>query len=190
MKCHDLKHRLESFERKLTEEDLDSLKRAIEIYDSNIKTNNQILDVVLYEKQLYCQKNDIVLNCIANGELLSFMSPTHIYSLFSNAIDNAVEAARQLSDEAKRIIDISVFTQGKYIIIEVSNYFIGERRDKQDLMRTTKADVNHHGYGVKSMRYIVEQYNGKMETNTIQNIFILHIELPINKKPGAKIKSK
>lgn len=177
MKCHDLKHRLDSFEHKLNEEELQSLKEAIEIYDSNIKTNNQILDTVLYEKQLFCKKNDIRLQCVANGALLSFISPSHLYSLFGNAIDNATEAVKQLSKE-HRLIDLSVFAQGELVVIEVSNYFAGERKIEGSLPVTTKEDANRHGYGMKSMLYIVEQYGGKLETKVVQDIFLLRAQIP------------
>lgn len=188
MKCHDLKHRLDSFEHKLNEEELQKLKEAIEIYDSNIKTNNQILDTVLYEKQLFCKKNDIRLQCVANGALLSFVSPSHLYSLFGNAIDNAIEAVKQLPQE-HRLIDLSVFTQGGTAVIEVSNYFTGECMIEGGLPITTKEDANRHGYGMKSMRYIVEQYGGRLETKVVKDIFLLRAQIPLRVEKRIKTDS-
>ncbi len=179
MKCHDLKHRLESFEHKLNEEELRSLKDAIDIYDSNIKTGNQILDVVLYEKQLLCRRSGIRLSCMANGALLSFMTPSHLYSLFGNAIDNAIEAVKAVDDEGKRLIDISLSAAERRAVIEISNYFAGELRIEKGIPSTTKQDGNRHGYGMKSMQYIAEQYGGTLETSAQGDIFTLKISIPL-----------
>ncbi len=39
---------------------------------------------------------DIVITCIADGKLLEFISSTDLYSLFGNALDNAIEAVSVL----------------------------------------------------------------------------------------------
>jgi len=52
MKCHDLKHRLADLEGRLTAQEVADLQEAISIYGNNIKTGNETLDVILYEKQL------------------------------------------------------------------------------------------------------------------------------------------
>ena len=52
MKCHDLKHILDKIEGKLTGEEAASLREAIQFYDANIKTGNEVLDVVLCEKAM------------------------------------------------------------------------------------------------------------------------------------------
>ena len=56
MRCHDLKHQLANLSGRLTDEEVKSLQEAMNIYDSTIKTGNEVLDVVLYENQLACRK--------------------------------------------------------------------------------------------------------------------------------------
>lgn len=41
--------------------------------------------------------NGISFTSMADGECLSFMRTRHIYALFSNALDNAVEAVMRVS---------------------------------------------------------------------------------------------
>lgn len=179
MKCHDLKHRLNSFEHKLNDEELESLKEAIELYDTNIRTGNEILDVVLYEKQLYCNSTDIRLSFMVDGTRLAFMDPSHTYSLFGNAIDNAIEAVTPIEDADKRMIGVSMGNEDGGVSLEFTNYFLGERKISGDGMpQTTKEDTKSHGYGMKSMQYIVKQYRGRMETQIYDDIFILHIRFP------------
>ncbi len=184
MKCHDLKRRLSSLEGRLDEQELSDLKQAIEIYDSNIKTGNPILDVVLYEKQLLCERHHIRLGHAGDGTLLSFLTPSHLYSLLGNALDNAIEAAKRLEDGEKRLIDLSVSARGEEVAIEVVNYFSGQLHVVEGTPRTTKPDVGRHGYGIMSMRYVAEQYHGTLDVETVNDIFILHVVLHKPKGEG------
>ena len=106
MKCHDLKHILDRIEDKLTGEEAASLREAIQFYDANIKTGNEVLDVVLCEKAMTCQKSGISFSCMADGEKLDFLTPVQTYTLFGNIIDNAVEAVKPLPLE-ERVISLS-----------------------------------------------------------------------------------
>lgn len=179
MKCHDLKHRLSSLEDKLNEREIEELKEAIKIYDSNIKTGNEILDVVLYEKQLLCEKSRIKLTCLADGKLLSFVSPSHLYALFGNAIDNAVEAVKPLVKEDKRLIGITLRREENLAVIEICNYFSGRIEIKDGLPETSKEDGNRHGYGMRSMKYVAESYGGTISAAVDGDMFTLTVGIPV-----------
>ena len=174
MRCHDLRHQLDDLSCKLTEEELKNLKQALHFYDSGIKTGNEVLDVVIYEKQLVFDKEGVRFTCMADGSLLSFMRTTHIYSLFNNALGNALEAVRKLDDPEKRIIDLSVRREGDSVEITVTNYFDGQAHEP-----TTKDDKNRHGFGIKSMKYIASLYNGELETSASGEVFELICRIPI-----------
>jgi len=174
MRCHDLKRQLSKLQDKLTQEEIDALREAIEIYDSNIHTGNEIVDTVLYQKELYCRKNGIRLSWVCDGRSLSFIAPSSLYALLENAMENAIEATIDLPAEEK-IITINAFQEGKTVQIEVSNYFDTEKVLQHG---TSKEDKIHHGLGLKSMRYIVSTYGGTIETSCVDNIFILNIHIP------------
>ena len=174
MKCHDIKRQLTNFQGKLTNEEIETLKDAIKIYDSNIKTGSTVLDTVLYQKQLYCEKNAVILKFIVDGEAISFMSGSDLYALVSNALDNAIEAVGKLTPD-KRIVDLSIKKEKKTVRIEVVNYF---NQSSEIVAGTSKEDKIHHGYGIKSMEYIVSQYKGELHTETENNIFYLTAIIP------------
>lgn len=176
MRCHDLKHQLEDLSYKLTEGEIVRLKEAIKIYDSNIKTGNEALDVVIYEKQLVFQKEGIRFTCVADGSILNFMRTTHVYALFNNALGNALEALRKLDDPEKKIIDLNIRKSGRFVEIIVTNYFNGELNENN---ATTKEDKLRHGFGIKSMKYIVEQYGGTLSTSAEGEVFELTCRIAI-----------
>jgi len=179
MKCHDLKHILNKIEGKLTEEEVTSLREAIEFYDSNIRTGNEVLDVVLCEKAMTCQKNGIAFSCMADGTRLDFLTPVQTYSLFGNIIDNAVEAVKRLEDGEDRVISLTCRETGDSLEIEESNYFAGKLRLSGDLPVTGKSDASRHGYGTKSIKYIAEQYGGRMDIRIVDNMFFLTVRFPL-----------
>ena len=179
MKCHDLKHQLTNLSSKLTDQEIQALQEAIEIYDSNIRTGSEVLDVLLYEKQLVCQKEGITLTCMADGRALSFMRTSHVYSIFNNALSNALEAVRSIPDPDMRVVDISVAQNAGAVEIVVTNYFQGAPSIRDGLpVATTKEDKHRHGFGTMSMKYVAEQYGGTLQSSIEGPVFILKICIP------------
>ncbi len=180
MKCHDLKHILDKIEGKLTGAEAASLREAIQFYDANIKTGNEVLDVVLCEKAMTCQKSGISFSCMADGGRLDFLTPVQTYSLFGNIIDNAVEAVKPLPLE-ERVISLSCREEGDVLVIEESNYFSGGLKLDHGLPATSKGDSSRHGFGTKSIQYIAAQHGGTMDIRVADNMFFLTIRFPLGK---------
>lgn len=181
IKCHDLKKRLEQYEDRiigLTPEEMEEMKKTISIYDTTVKTGNETLDTILTERSLICEKQNIVFSCIADGASLSFLSTGDIYSLFANAVDNAMEAVSKLKNEKDRIISLSVRERMGMVVITVDNYYDNELMFEEGLPKTTKQNEHYHGYGMKSIQLIVNKYGGEMIVST-DDMFHLAILLPI-----------
>lgn len=176
VKCHDLKHQLRAAYRDETV-DLEKLKRAeqaIAIYQTVARTGNETLDIVLTDKLLYCGRNNVTITCIADGKSLSFMSEEDIYSLFGNALDNAVLAVEQLP-EPYREVKLTVKSLGDVVSVRVENKFKGKLKFEDGLPVTTKGDKKYHGYGIMSMRMIAAKYNGKINIDVNEDNFVLNI---------------
>lgn len=179
IKCHDMKHQISHITSTTDPDAIRELEQIISVYDSALQTGNEILDVCLMEKKLLCEKNSIKLDCIANGQCLSFMQPSDLFSLFGNALDNAMEAVCKLDDVEKRIIFVSVKEELGMAIIHVENNYTGELIMADGIPRTSKDDEFYHGYGVKSIRMVVEKYDGNMALLPQNGIFNLNITIPV-----------
>lgn len=178
MKCHDLRHQIREFGKKgsVSPEVIASINEMVNIYDANVKTRNESIDLILSEKSLLCQRNHIRLTCLADASKLSFISDTDLYSLFGNALDNAIEAVLQIKEEEKRSINVVVRNVGNYLSISIENYFEGNLViGENGLPLTTKEDKNYHGFGMKSIAYIVEKYHGTWKISTKKDVFSLFI---------------
>jgi len=156
------------------------MEGLINIYDSSAHTGNEALDVTLTEKSLYCNKKEIRLTSLADCSKLCFIEESDLYSLFGNAIDNAIEAVSKLSDKSKRNINLKVRNINSFVSIIVENYFSGSIVLNDEKMPvTTKQDKDYHGYGIRSIKFIVDKYHGDMKIETNQDIFTLSIIIPI-----------
>lgn len=179
IKCHDMKHQISHITSTTDPNAIRELEQIISVYDSSLQTGNEILDVCLMEKKLLCEKNSIKLDCIANGQCLSFMQPSDLFSMFGNALDNAMEAVCKLDDVEKRIIFVSVKEELGMAIIHVENNYTGKLIIADGIPRTSKGDEFYHGYGVKSIRMVVEKYDGNMALLPQNGIFNLNITIPV-----------
>lgn len=181
MKCHDMRHQIREIGRHtgVSANTVSEMEKTINVYDSVVKTGNETLDIILTEKSLRCRRNGVVLGCIADGAALAFMSEGELFSLFGNALDNAIEATMNVKDECRRIVSFKIHTVGGLVAINVQNSFEGNVEFGADgLPLTTKEDKNYHGFGLKSVKYIVEKYGGDMFVEAKDGLFKLNILLP------------
>ena len=186
LKCHDMRHQIRTFSQGGAAVDgrvLDDIAREVDVYDSVVKSGNDALDTILTEKSLVCQKRGITLSCIADGPALDFMAPADLYSLFGNALENAIEAVDALADPERRSISLIVRRAGDMVSIHVENYFGGDVRFGEDgLPLTSKGDRFNHGFGTRSMRLIVESYDGTLSARATDDIFHLNALIPLPEK--------
>lgn len=181
LKCHDLKHQLRRLgaQGKLDENVQHEIEQAVDIYDSVVKTGNEALDVILTEKSLLCSRNGIKLACMADGASLSFISSSDLYSLFGNAIDNAIEAVKGLENPGMHTIGLVVRKVHGFLSVNICNYYANEITLVDGLPATTKEDTRFHGYGLKSIKMIVEKYGGDLSFQTQNGVFYLNILFPL-----------
>ena len=181
-KCHDIKHQIAALRlvRDRAEQDagLREIEQSVLIYDAVAQTGNEVLDTVLTEKSLLCERGQISWTCMADGRLLDFMSPVDLYTLFGNALDNAIEGSRTLQDPEQRNVAVTVQERHGAAFIQVENYFDHPILLEGGLPRTTKEDRGSHGFGLKSIRTVVERYGGTMSVATEDGIFLLSILVP------------
>lgn len=177
-KCHDLKHQISAL-RTMNEADreksIGEIEKAVMIYGDIAKTSNEVLNVVLTEKGLLCEKYKIKFTYIVDGDLLDFMDPVDLSTLFGNAIDNAIECVVKETDESKRVVKLNVSKKREMLGIRIENYCSLPVDFKDGLPVTSKENKESHGFGVKSIRYVAEKYGGTVGLDYVDQLFVLNI---------------
>ena len=181
VKCHDMKHQIRAISRQAAIDPaaLEEMESVISIYGTIVKTGSQALDIILAEKNLYCQKNGVTISCIADGAKLDFMTDSDIYSLFGNLLDNAIRSVTALEPD-KRVISFSVRAERAFLSINSHNYYGGEVRMERGLPVSNQAETGYHGFGVKSMALIVEKYGGTISFHAKSQVFNVSILFPLD----------
>lgn len=101
---------------------------------------------------------------------------TDICALFSNALDNAGEACRRLP-EAEREVSVKSRAQKGLFCLEVTNPVAGEQKNLR--LQTSKADKENHGFGLRSMKEVVERNHGAMEIRAEGERFEVFLYMPL-----------
>lgn len=180
IKCHDLKHQIHSIcERgQLDPAVAKEIGEVVSRYDAGVKTGNPAVDVILTEKSLRCEREGIIFSCILDGKCFDFMQAPDIYSLFGNALDNAIEGVLQ-EEASKRFISMKSGRQGNLVCLHLDNYCTRKIEFRDGLPITTKQEeLGYHGYGVKSIRYLAEKYGGYAQMSREDSRFILDVFFP------------
>ena len=183
-KCHDLKYQIEAARKFSSSEEqgkvIEKLERDVMIYDNIAKTGNVALDYTISEKVLFCTQNDIQFTYIVEGDEIGFMEPTDIYTLFGNALDNAIECVLQYEDREKRIVSLYVAKKGNILRVHFENYCEESYQIINGEIQTHKQDKENHGFGLRSIRYIAEKYGGYAAVDQQGDLFMLDLMFPLD----------
>lgn len=152
---------------------------AVHLQDSAVDSGSIVLDTVLTEKKLLAEARGIPISCVADGKLLNFMDAADIYAVFSNALDNAIEAVSEIPDRSRRMIDVLVYESQNFMVINISNPLKGSLEFEEDLPITTKGVHRLRGFGLKVMRQCVEKYRGILAIRTVDGLFTVKIVVPL-----------
>lgn len=176
---HDYINHLNSINTLIENESYSDAQRYIErLTESNrrheavFNTGSRLADAILTDKSDSCKD---FADISFDGFVSDKIENTDMCIILANALDNAVEACRKCTDRSRISITAQV-TQG-YWTMKMSNPTIGE--DADGAMKTTKEDVQNHGFGLISIEHAVKRYDGSMNVSIKDRIFELKIVMKL-----------
>ena len=182
---HDIKHQLFTILKYIDDEKEAEAKEYIGVLTNNylphilsyIDTGNTVFDSIVNAKIAVCNQKHIFMEVnIKNGTDLH-ISPAEIAVMFGNLLDNAIEAAWFTDDKR---ITLDIHTNENYLIISVKNSIKSSVLQTNEELVTSKNDKELHGIGIKSVKNIVNKYNGMIQFYEEENQFCCHIMIAIN----------
>lgn len=155
----DFERRMKEINENLAKGDIETKDRQLEEFQEmlektrpNIYCNHVVANTVLNEKERVCKELgfSMEIDTMIPRELK--VEPLHMCSIFSNLLDNAIEAVTELKEEERKI-KISAEINGYYLLVKVTN-------------PTTKAYANrkrrkNRGYGTLILKDIAKKYDGE-----------------------------
>ena len=177
-KCHDLKHQIAAIRSEAGKarfhEYLDELEDSIDEYSTVIESGNRTVDIVLTEKNILCMSCGVKFSYMLDGSLFDFLTERELYSLFGNALDNALEGTAKVADASNRMISLKSNVRGDLVVLQIENTYEGQMNIVDGLPRTTKQESGH-GFGLRSIQRIAEKHGGGMSVRTEDGIFKLSV---------------
>lgn len=183
---HDIKKHLHSIQllnEKGEKEKIDAyihqLLDGSDLKESAKICDNNILNAILNRYQRQCIEKHITLHVDIRRNSLPRLCPNDLTSLFCNLLDNAVEAAENIPYS---FIELTVQKKENspfVVIVLVNSCRNSPRHTEEGLLISHKANKKRHGFGIKSIKKVVNQYQGNLqmyyepETATFHTIITL-----------------
>lgn len=176
---HDLKNELLCVQNYI---ELNQTKKAVQYIENltntklsafheYVKTGSVLLDAMINIKLNYAREHGIDV-CCNIGINLEGYDENGIMILFSNAMDNAVEAALALPQPKRKII-LAMENKQNYLCITIANSIGSSVLKNNAGLSTTKKNKKMHGLGTRSMKNIIEQYDGMIDYYEKKEMFVV-----------------
>lgn len=176
---HDMKNHLRTILGMMREVKLDDCEAYIVQIAGEIQkgetvvwTNHKILDLVLNMKFQDASKAQIKIRCKSDDMGDLNLSAAEICSLFTNLLDNAIEASAKCTEEIERRMNIICRRYGRKLVVLISN-FMEKEMDGEGMksLKTSKKEEKLHGFGLRSVKRIVQEREGYMKLKISGKLF-------------------
>ena len=146
-------------------------------------SNNFLLDAIIHDAARICEERGISFSAQAYISENSQISDLDIVYIFSNAIDNAIEACSKMPGQ-DQFIQITSSGNSEWDSIEIVNSFNGVLLRSGQGFETTKKNKDYHGLGLRIIEETVENLEGVLHIEPDQAAKIFKIVISIPKVSG------
>lgn len=181
---HDMKHHLNELKLLAMKEKTSEMLEYIENMETFVQNPDELVSSGNMEI-------DSILNYLLQKAKKSLFSVhvkiqipekiTHAFDInviLGNLLENAIEAAEKTEEKMLKVV---IKSKQGILRIEIKNSFSGtcisQESFEKGMVFSTKRNLNGHGFGLKSVRKIVEKYNGIMEIYPEQKYFCVKVIL-------------
>lgn len=177
---HDMNHHLQMIyhlarNNGITEitEYVDSISAPINELSDMTWSGVDIVDAILNHTVLETRSLGIGMDVNVEFPSNCTISSDDLCVVLFNLLDNAVEASLcyMRQHNTSPCIEVAIRRIHQFLIIKIQNPCLPPRK-LFGLFPTTKADPRHHGIGLRNVREKVEKYNGSLEIEVQDHLFI------------------
>lgn len=183
---HDIKNQLLTILQYADDGKIDDIKDYVNFLTNNhmpnilnyINTNNAAFDTIVNSKIAVCNQENIFMEVKIKRDTEINIPQVEIAALFGNLLDNAIEAAKETTEKR---VTLEIQKNASYLIILVSNSIKSSVLNNNKNLETSKDNKELHGIGIKSIKNIIDKYNGMIQFYEEENEFCCHIMMDISK---------
>lgn len=175
---HDIRHHVVVLSSNIpfNKEYGEELKNMLNKQISPLITESKVLNIIIGTTQMICEEKKIELFLKVDAVNLDFISDVDITTIFSNLLENAVEASEVMA-EGERKITLEIHINQWHVLAKVENrckevipfiYKIGE-----------SSKENHMGLGLANVTETIDRYQGSWSLERKQQVFRFKLVIPI-----------
>ena len=137
-------------------------------------TGHKLLDILLNEKIAKANEYDINFDLDIDDVSLQFISDYDVVTIFSNILDNAIEAVKKLLPDERKI-HLHIKQNHNMIVVREKNDCVIDsvRRDHNHRIKSSK--MNHKGLGILNIEEALKNYNANMNIDASASQFSMTI---------------
>ena len=181
---HDMKHSYTLITTLAHEEKYGELRDYLQKYSNDIQntevminTDNEYVNAIINIKLKTAKSKGINILC-ATVKDFSGINDVDLCNLISNILDNAIESCEKCAEPN---IEISISSNDDKILINVKNSIMDSPFNKKGELvtskHTNKKEQEYHGYGIKTIKRIAEDYSGKADFYEEDDMFCCYVEI-------------
>lgn len=181
IQIHDIKNHLLLLREFAVKENYDELKQYLnEVWGEytatkgKMWTQNEVLDTFLDKKMQEAEMEGMEFRIEADVLRKVPLTKTELCVLFGNLLDNAIEACSKIQ-VGKKKISVKISRKKNFLFIFIANTIQERPREKKGELVSDKKNAELHGYGLKSVKQIVEKYGGTFQYEIKDDQFEVHI---------------
>lgn len=156
-----------------------------------VETNNPVISAIMsvQKNKAFQEGIDMEIDIDDMPEELPF-DTVDLSIIIGNLLNNAMEACISLGKDKPRKIQFYMGIEEEELKIDIKNSKCNQiRLDSKELLTrfTTKEDKENHGFGLRNVNLIVEQYKGKLHLEDLGDEFRAYVILPIKNEFASDV---
>ena len=146
---------------------------------NNSITKNKVIDSIISNLIEECKQKNIKLNLDIKLPEEIAITDIDLCIIFSNLIDNAIEACEKLNNCSQKFINIKSNIAGSYMYMSIENSYNGLISKNGIEFTAWKKNKKFHGVGLENVRITVNKYKGMLKYDYNESVFKVSVLLNI-----------
>lgn len=143
---------------------LDGLQAPVREMADTVWTGDETVDYLINSKAAAAEKSRIKYQVQVEFPRRANLRSADLCAILGNLLDNALEAAGQVSVPEQRFIRLTIRRIHQMLVIKVENSFQTQPVKQDGMLKTSKDGNGLHGWGLKSAQAAAEKYDGMVQT--------------------------
>jgi sensor histidine kinase regulating citrate/malate metabolism len=181
---HDIRHFIGTMSRFAEEGRFDELKEFLKEYGEKTEMKqlpmfceNVVANSIIGYYYLRANESGIPFESRCNIGRQTTMSDSDICIVLGNALENAVEACRQMNNSETRFVSIEAGAIKVQWLLKVKNSYNGQLEIKDERYISSKKSKSH-GLGIRNIEKVAEAYGGFVKIEHDDKEFVLMVAVP------------